>query len=106
MQSWKHGRLLQGVEVNYSPTQYLQKSANVIGKTPAQVALRFLVQSGVIVIPKSTHKERMIEYINVFDFSLTEDEMQKIEGLDRAETLFMDHQDPEAMERFFARFQI
>ncbi|CAN5136109.1 aldo/keto reductase [soil metagenome] len=76
------------------------------GKTPAQVALRFLIQHGVIVIPKSSHKERMIENFNIFDFSLTQDEMQKIEALDRATTLFMNHQDAEAMENIFARFKI
>ena len=76
------------------------------GKTPAQVALRFLVQSGIVVIPKSTHKERMRENINIFDFSLTGDEMLKIQALDRGQTMFMNHQDPEAMERFFARFQL
>jgi 2,5-diketo-D-gluconate reductase A len=76
------------------------------GKTPAQVALRFLIQRGVIVIPKSTRKERMIENFNIFDFSLTQDEMQKIEALDRATTLFMNHQDAEAMENIFARFKI
>jgi 2,5-diketo-D-gluconate reductase A len=76
------------------------------GKSPAQVALRFLIQRGVIVIPKSTRKERMIENFNIFDFSLTQDEMQKIEALDRATTLFMNHQDADAMENIFARFKI
>ena len=76
------------------------------GKTPAQVALRFLIQSGVIIIPKSSHKERMIENINIFDFTLNSDEMQKIEELDRATTLFMNHQDADAMENLFSRFKI
>lgn len=75
-------------------------------KTPAQVALRFLIQSGVIIIPKSSHKERMIENFNIFDFSLTNNEMQKIEELDRATTLFMNHQDVDAMENLFSRFKI
>jgi 2,5-diketo-D-gluconate reductase A len=84
----------------------LVETGNQHGKTPAQVALRFLIQHGVIVIPKSSHKERMIENFNIFDFSLTQDEMQKIEALDRATTLFMNHQDADAMENIFARFKI
>ena len=76
------------------------------GKTPAQVALRFLIQSGVIAIPKSSHKERMIENFDIFDFSLTRDQIEKIEALDRATTLFMNHQDADAMENIFARFNI
>ncbi|MGN6640413.1 MAG: aldo/keto reductase, partial [Mucilaginibacter sp.] len=76
------------------------------GKTAGQVALRFLTQNGIAVIPKSTHKERMAENINIFDFSLSQEELQKIELLDKGQTLFMNHQDPEAMQRFFARFAI
>lgn len=52
------------------------------GKSVAQVALRFLLQSDVVVIPKSTHKERMEENFNVFDFTLTAEEMAAIEALD------------------------
>ncbi|WP_100489212.1 aldo/keto reductase [Sporolactobacillus pectinivorans] len=57
-------------------------------RTVAQVILRFLIQSDIIVIPKSTHKERMVENINVFDFSLCEEDMRKIEALDKNESLF------------------
>ncbi len=70
------------------------------GKSVAQVALRFLLQSDVIVIPKSTHKERMQENFNVFDFKLTEDEMTRIEGLDGGESLFFSHYDPKTVEWF------
>lgn len=70
------------------------------GKSAAQAALRFLLQSGVIVIPKSTHRERMIENFNVFDFSLNQDEMDRIEGLDGGTTLFLHHQEPETVEWF------
>lgn len=52
------------------------------GKTAAQIALRFLVQNGVIIIPKTTHKERMKENIDLFDFVLTDDEMGEIRHLD------------------------
>ena len=68
------------------------------GKTVAQVALRFLIQNGVVVIPKSTHKERMEENFNVFDFTLTEDEMAQIEAMDGGESLFFSHYDPKTVE--------
>ncbi len=70
------------------------------GKSAAQVALRFLLQSDVIVIPKSTHKERMEENFNVFDFTLTADEMVAIEALDGGESLFFSHYDPKIVEWF------
>ena len=70
------------------------------GKSAAQVALRFLIQSDVVVIPKSTHKERMEENFNVFDFELTADEMAKVEALDCGESLFFSHYDPETVEWF------
>ena len=69
-------------------------------KSAAQVALRFLIQSGVVVIPKSTHKERMEENFNVFDFELTADEMAKVEALDGGESLFFSHHDPKTVEWF------
>ena len=69
-------------------------------KSVAQVALRFLIQSGVVVIPKSTHKERMEENFNVFDFELTADEMAKVEALDGGESLFFSHHDPKTVEWF------
>ncbi len=70
------------------------------GKSAAQIALRFLLQSDVVVIPKSTHKERMEENFNVFDFTLTADEMAAIEALDGSESLFFSHYDPEIVEWF------
>lgn len=68
------------------------------GKSVAQVALRFLIQNGVVVIPKSTHKERMEENFNVFDFTLTDEEMARIEALDSGESLFFSHYDPQTVE--------
>ena len=70
------------------------------GKSAAQVALRFLMQSDVVVIPKSTHKERMEENFNVFDFTLIAEEMSAIEALDGGESLFFSHYDPEIVEWF------
>ena len=52
------------------------------GKTAAQVALKFLVQNGIIIIPKTTHVERMKENIDLFDFTLTEDDLKEIRKLD------------------------
>ena len=52
------------------------------GKTSAQVALKFLIQNGIIIIPKTTHKERMVENIKLFDFTLSDDDLQAIRLLD------------------------
>ena len=71
-------------------------------KSVAQVALRFLTQSGVVVIPKSTHENRMIENKNIFDFKLTKEEMEEIEKLETGKSLFFSHQDPETVEWFMS----
>ncbi len=68
------------------------------GKSSAQVALRFLLQSDVVVIPKSTHKERMEQNIHVFDFTLSEKDMEAIRKLDEGESLFFSHYDPATVE--------
>ena len=70
------------------------------GKTPAQVMLRWHIQRGVVVIPKSTHIERMEENFNVFDFTLSDEDMQTIAALDKAESSFFSHQDPSMVEWF------
>ena len=69
-------------------------------KTAAQVNLRFLIQSGVVVIPKSTHKERMEENFNLFDFCLTEEEMNRLRSLDLGKSQFIDHYAPDVAEMF------
>ncbi len=72
------------------------------GKSAAQTALRYLLQSDVAVIPKSARRERMEENIRVFDFTLDEAEMKTIAALDRGESLFFSHYDPLMAERFAA----
>ncbi len=67
------------------------------GKSIAQVILRWLIQRGVVVIPKSVRKERMIENKNVFDFELGTEDMEAIQALDRKQSLFFDHRDPEVI---------
>ncbi|STQ86865.1 aldo/keto reductase [Helicobacter muridarum] len=67
-------------------------------KSVAQVILRWQIQRGIICIPKTTRKERMIENINVFDFALSEDDMQTIASLDSKTSLFFNHQDPERVK--------
>ena len=85
---------------DYFNTPALKEIGAKYGKTSAQVALRFLLQSDVVVIPKSTHENRMQENFNVFDFQLTADEMAQIEALDTGKSLFFSHYDPETVEWF------
>ena len=67
---------------------------NKYGKSAAQVALRWNIQRGVVVIPKSVHKERIIENFNVFDFSLSHDDMEKIRAMDIGHSEIVNHFDP------------
>ncbi|WP_326746161.1 aldo/keto reductase [Streptomyces sp. NBC_00121] len=73
------------------------------GKSVAQVALRWLVQRGVVAIPKSVRTERMAENIDVFDFALTDDQMASITTLDTGGSLFFDHRDPAVVGRLGKR---
>ncbi|MFQ7472900.1 MAG: aldo/keto reductase [Anaerovoracaceae bacterium] len=75
-------------------------------KTIGQVALRFLIQNGIIAIPKSAHKNRMKENIDIFDFSLSDEEMKKIEELDLGENIFMNHENAEDIDKFFKAFNV
>ncbi len=68
------------------------------GKSSAQVALRFLTQEGIIVIPKSVKKERMEQNINIFDFKLTDAELDEVRALDTGKSLFFSHYDPATVE--------
>lgn len=83
---------------DFFTNEVLKAIGEKYGKSVAQTALRFLIQRGIIVIPKSTHKERMIQNMEVFDFALTEEDMQAIYGLDQAKSLFFSHYDPEIVK--------
>ena len=85
LMSW--GPLAEGRN-RYFTNETLVGIGRRYGKSAAQVALRFLTQSGVIAIPKTVHRERMTENISVFDFRLTDEETAAIRELDRDETLF------------------
>lgn len=69
-------------------------------KTAAQVILRWLIQRKVVINCKSTHKERMVENIDFFDFSLSDEDMDEIKALDNSSSLFFDHADSEMVEWF------
>jgi 2,5-diketo-D-gluconate reductase A len=72
----------------------LSEIATAHGKTVAQVVLRWLIQRGVVVIPKSVRPERMRENLDVFSFDLTDDQMTQIAAMDTGASLFLDHRDP------------
>lgn len=69
-------------------------------KSVAQVILRWELQRGIVVIPKSTHIERMRENFDVFDFSLDQEDMKRIATLDKKESSFFSHTDPRMVEWF------
>ena len=85
---------------NYFQNPVLKEIGAQYGKSVAQVALRFLLQNDVVVIPKSTHENRMKENFDVFDFTLTGEDMKKIQALDTGKSLFFSHYDPETVEWF------
>ena len=72
------------------------------GKTAAQTALHFLMQSDVVVIPKSVHKDRMQQNFDLFDFTLSAEDMAAIQALDGGESLFFSHYDPKTVEWFMS----
>lgn len=97
--SW--GPLAEGRN-NFFTNPVLEEIGRKYGKSVAQVALRWLIQRGVIIIPKSVHVERMKQNLDIYDFALTGDEMKTIAGLDTGKSLFFDHHDPEVVKMFMS----
>ncbi len=83
---------------NIFHNEILSKIGEKYNKSVAQVILRWLVQRDVVVIPKSVKKERLEENFNIFDFDLSLDDMSLIASLDKNESLFFDHRDPERIK--------
>jgi diketogulonate reductase-like aldo/keto reductase len=88
---------------NIFQNQALLSVAGKHDKTVAQVILRWLIQRQVVVIPKSAHRERIVENFDVFDFELSAEDMESIAKLDTRTTVFFDHRDPEAVKRLSER---
>lgn len=95
--SW--GPLAEGRN-NFFTNPVLETISRKYGKSVAQVALRWLIQRGVIIIPKSVHVERMEQNLDIFDFELSADDMAAIAALDTGHSLFFDHHDPETVKMF------
>ena len=85
LQSWSPLACARG---NIFENPILKSIAEQHNKTVAQVALRWLIQRGIPIIPKSIHKERMKENIDILDFELSDEEMEKINRLDKGKSLF------------------
>lgn len=81
----------------------LESIGKKYNKSVAQVVLRWLIQRGVVAIPKSVRKERMAENFNIFDFELDGEDMDKIATLDQKESLFFSHRDPEMVKALGSR---
>ena len=82
---------------NFFTNPTLKAVGDKYGKSVTQVALRFLIQRGVVVIPKSVKKERMIQNMDVFDFKLSDEDMHAIRNLDLKQSLFFSHYDPQTV---------
>lgn len=85
---------------NFFTNPVLEAIGKKYGKSVAQVALRWLTQRGVIIIPKSTHIERMEQNLDILDFTLSDEDMSAISELDTGKSLFFDHHDPEVVKMF------
>ncbi len=85
---------------NFFTNPVLENIGKKYGKTVAQVALRWLIQRDVIIIPKSVHVERMQQNLDIFDFELSQEDMAAIAALDTKQSLFFDHHAPEVVKMF------
>lgn len=85
---------------NFFTNPVLEAIGRKYGKSVAQVALRWLLQRDVIIIPKSTHVERMQQNLDILDFTLSDADMEEISRLDTGRSLFFDHHDPEVTKMF------
>lgn len=97
--SW--GPLAEGRN-NLFSNETLTKTGNSHGKSVAQIALRWLIQRGVIIIPKSVHIERMKQNLDIFNFELSDEEIAEIATLDTGKSLFFDHHDAETTKLFMS----
>lgn len=88
----------QGKALEMFNEPIVTKLAKKYGKTPAQILLRYQIENGVIVIPKSTHEERIKENINIFDFSLTDEEIKSLAMLDKNQPMIGKPEVPEFTE--------
>lgn len=95
IQSW--GPFAEGKNHMFS-NELLVSLAKKYNKSVAQVILRWLTQRNVVVIPKSVNKERIIENFNIFDFRLSDEDMEAIKRLDTGASIFLDHRDPETVK--------
>ena len=95
--SW--GPLAEGRN-NFFTNPVLEAIGKKYGKSVAQVALRWLVQRGVIIIPKTVRIERMEQNLNILDFTLSNEDMAEIGKLDTGKSLFFDHHDGEVVKMF------
>ncbi|AGY81663.1 aldo/keto reductase [Carnobacterium inhibens] len=95
IESW--GPFAEGKN-DFFNNETLKKIGENYGKSVAQVALRYLIQRNIVVIPKTVTKERMIQNFDVFNFSLTDEEMATILGLNQKESLFFSHYDSETVK--------
>lgn len=96
IESW--GPFAQGKN-NVFENELLVTLAEKYNKSVSQVILRWLTQRGVVAIPKSVRKERIIENFNIFDFELSQEDMEAIVTLDMKQNLIFDHYDPESVRR-------
>jgi 2,5-diketo-D-gluconate reductase A len=88
---------------NLFQNEVLVSIAKIHDRSVAQVVLRWLIQRGIVALNKSVHKERIVENFNVFDFELSNEDMEKIAALDTGNSCFFSHRDPEMVKRFGQR---